>query len=147
MPGEAVDGEIESGRITRSLPYIRRESVRVLKEEYASIDEARREIRAGLAAFYSETYPEIAAEQADAIVRVGDVLDEIYSVNVFPSMNVGWGTYPDHIGHEASDGCFRCHDDEHATADGKVISQDCSTCHALLALEEEEPEILTLLTD
>jgi hypothetical protein len=42
-------------------------------------------------------------------------------------------------------GCFRCHDDEHRTADGQTISQDCSTCHSLLAVEEENPEILATL--
>ena len=62
-------------------------------------------------------------------------------------MNVTWGTYPNHIGHEASDGCFRCHDDEHATTDGESISQDCSVCHALLAIEEESPDILAVLDD
>ena len=60
-------------------------------------------------------------------------------------MNVSWGTYPNHNGHESSPGCFRCHNDEHATADGEVISQDCFTCHALLAMEEEAPEILETL--
>ena len=39
-------------------------------------------------------------------------------------------------------GCFRCHDDEHATDDGETISQDCDTCHSLLAMEEEDPAIL-----
>jgi len=60
-------------------------------------------------------------------------------------MKVGWGTYPRHIGHESSPGCFRCHDDTHATADGRTISQDCSLCHGLLAMQEENPEILQSL--
>ena len=60
-------------------------------------------------------------------------------------MNVTWGTYPNHIGHEQSPGCFRCHNDEHATADGEVISGDCDTCHALLAMEEERSEALESL--
>jgi hypothetical protein len=58
-------------------------------------------------------------------------------------MNVVWGTYPNHIGHEASPGCFRCHDEEHTTAEGETISQDCYTCHSLLAMEEEDPQILS----
>jgi hypothetical protein len=28
-----------------------------------------------------------------------------------------------------SPGCFRCHDDEHKSADGGVISQSCELCH------------------
>ena len=42
-------------------------------------------------------------------------------------------------------GCFRCHNDEHETADGEVISMDCDTCHTILAEEEEDPEILKTL--
>jgi hypothetical protein len=29
----------------------------------------------------------------------------------------------------AFQGCFRCHDDDHKSRDGKVIGQDCQTCH------------------
>ena len=61
-------------------------------------------------------------------------------------MNVKWGTYRNHIGHAADMsneiGCFRCHDEQHATKDGKTISQDCATCHSLLAQEERDPAIL-----
>jgi nitrate/TMAO reductase-like tetraheme cytochrome c subunit len=60
-------------------------------------------------------------------------------------MNITWGTYLSHLGHEDSPGCFRCHNDEHETEDGLVISQDCETCHTLLAMEEEDPEILQML--
>ena len=57
-------------------------------------------------------------------------------------MKVTWGTYPNHLGHTDSPGCFRCHDDQHATADGVTISQDCYTCHNPLAMEEENPAVL-----
>ena len=67
-------------------------------------------------------------------------------------MNIKWGTYVNHIGHtpdmSTEVGCFRCHDEEHKAADGKAISQDCATCHSLLAQEEKDPEILkTILGD
>jgi hypothetical protein len=39
--------------------------------------------------------------------------------------------YPDNIGHIDSPGCFRCHDDNHKSKDGKKISQDCDTCHKI----------------
>ena len=83
--------------------------------------------------------------QRGAVEQAAHVVGEIYASNVFPAMKVTWGTYPNHIGHENFPGCFRCHDDSHETAEGEVISQDCSTCHALLAMEEENPEILTTL--
>ena len=55
-------------------------------------------------------------------------------------MKTNWETHPNHIGHEESPGCWRCHDDELATADGKhVIPADCDNCHAFLV--EDSPEL------
>ena len=52
-----------------------------------------------------------------------------FTKNVFPKMKVTWGSYPNHIGHLDSPGCFRCHDDSHKTKDGRTIGQDCTLCH------------------
>ncbi len=69
----------------------------------------------------------------------------IHDRNIYPEMMISWGAYPNNIGHEAFPGCFRCHDDNHKSDSGKTISQDCSTCHELLAVSEENPEILKTL--
>jgi hypothetical protein len=55
-----------------------------------------------------------------------------YLRNVFPTMNVTWGAYPDNKGHVTSNGCFRCHDDSHVAKDGSKISADCEYCHKQL---------------
>jgi hypothetical protein len=57
-------------------------------------------------------------------------------------MKVTWGTYPNHLGHKETAGCFRCHDKKHKTADGDKISKDCDTCHTILAEDKENPAIL-----
>ena len=67
----------------------------------------------------------------------------IYNRNIFPDMNVTWGTYPINIGHTDFPGCFRCHDDGTTPQDGTKITQDCSACHNLLAMDEASPKILT----
>jgi hypothetical protein len=144
-PEEAIDLAIHSGRIDQSLPYIRREGFRALQQDFESHDEARQGIASAINAFYAEDYPERVEADNESIERSVRVLGDIYSTNVFPEMKVTWGTYPDHIGHQDFPGCFRCHDDEHATAEGETISQDCFTCHSLLAMEEENPEVLELL--
>jgi hypothetical protein len=46
-------------------------------------------------------------------------------------MKVGWGTYPDQMGHTTSMGCFRCHDEGHKTPDGLAIRQECELCHTI----------------
>lgn len=145
LPAQEIDSAMEQGRLPRDLPYMRREAERALEAEYASHEEARDGIRAAVANFYQETYPEVAAQRARDIEQAGETLGQLYAFNVFPEMNVGWGTYPNHLGHESFPGCFRCHDDEIATAEGDVVSQDCDTCHTVLAWEEEDPEILESL--
>jgi hypothetical protein len=57
-------------------------------------------------------------------------------------MKVTWGLYPNNVGHTDFPGCFRCHDDQHAAGE-KKISQDCNTCHQLLAMDEPAPKILS----
>ena len=141
-----VDRALEFGRITSDLPFVRREGLRLLQADYADADAAQTAIRDGLAAFYRDQYPEVARDRAADVEAAAAALWEAWSANVFPQMDVTWGTYPNHIGHEQTPGCFRCHDDEHSTAAGEVISQDCDTCHSLLAMEEEDPEILQTLS-
>jgi hypothetical protein len=143
--GNELDAAMDLGRIDPSLPYIRREGRKVLEQDYASHEEARAGIRSAITAFYNENYPDLAVSKAPEIDRAITAMGDIFAVNVFPVMQVGWNTYPNHIGHERSPGCFRCHNDEHTAADGSVISQDCDTCHSLLAMEETNPEILEML--
>jgi hypothetical protein len=145
LPEQEIDIAIQEDTISRSLPYVRREGLRLLRQDYASGEEAREAIASGLRAFYGESHPDVASAESALIAAAGEALGDIYTTNVFPSMNVTWGTYPDHIGHVSSPGCFRCHDDEHETEDGETISQDCYECHTLLAMEEEDPEILAEL--
>jgi hypothetical protein len=52
-------------------------------------------------------------------------------------MKVSWNTYPDHIGHFYTPGCFRCHGGKHRSAEGKVISKDCNLCHTVLSQKQE----------
>ena len=57
-------------------------------------------------------------------------------------MKVTWGTHPNNIGHMDYPGCFRCHDGDHVAKDGASITQDCSVCHNLLAVQEAKPKVL-----
>jgi hypothetical protein len=93
----------------------------------------------------------VYGERRAAVDAAGQALAGLYGRNVFPEMNVTWGTYPNHVGHQdypgyaATPGCFRCHDGEHTTADGRTITQDCEACHTILAQDESNPEILAKL--
>lgn len=145
-PEQALDEALSDGRLDPSLPWLRREGLEALTAQYDSHEAAREAIHQRLTGFYRSEVPEVAADRRQDILEAADGLADLYSQNVFPSMNIDWGTYPNHIGHEQSPGCFRCHNYTHATEDGsRVIEQDCFACHSLLAMEEEDPEILTQL--
>jgi hypothetical protein len=98
-----------------------------------------------LTGFYQQNYPDIYARRSQDVTQAGKAVLAIYNRNVFPDLKVTWGTYPNNLGHMDSPGCFRCHDGSHTSADGKIISQDCNTCHEPLATEEAAPEILKTL--
>ena len=140
MPGEELDRSLATGLISTDLPYIRREAERVLREEYPDRDTAKRQIAAELTSFYKDR----PADPAKVEQAVGAV-QKIYARNVFPALNLQWGTYAENIGHEYSPGCFRCHDEAHVSTEGKRISQDCTNCHHLLAVGEEKPAVLDQL--
>ena len=141
----AVDDAIAAGQIDRSLPYVRREGLRIIDAKYSSHEEARQRISEQLEQYYAENYPDIARQDADEIQGAAKALGDAYSVNVFPGMQVWWDTYPNHIGHDQSPGCFRCHNRKMRSEDRKHIPNDCDTCHVILAEKEENPKILSVL--
>jgi hypothetical protein len=145
QPDHALDGAIAEGRIQGGLPFIKKTALNLLKADYKDSDEAVRKISDGLAAFYNSKYPDVARQRGKEIQAAGTTISTIYSNNVFPDLKVAWGTYPNNLGHMDFPGCFRCHDDNHQTADKKTITQDCNTCHQSLAVEETSPEVLKTL--
>jgi formate-dependent nitrite reductase cytochrome c552 subunit len=144
-PDPAVDAAIAAGKVAADLPFIKKTGVELLKAAYASEEEAAQKIPAGVASFYKQKYPDIAGKRGSDLQAAGRELLAIYRRNVFPDLKVTWGTYPNNLGHTDDPGCFRCHDGGHVTADKKSITQDCNTCHQLLAVEEKSPEILKTL--
>jgi hypothetical protein len=145
MPVPELDLAIQDGRIDRRLPWIRREGLKALQGAYASHEEAREAIRTAVRGFYQQNYVDRVPEWGASIDAAANALGDIWCSNIFPNMKITWGTYPNHIGHEDSPGCFRCHSGELSSPDGRTIEQDCSTCHALLAMGEKDPEILKQL--
>ncbi len=146
-PDEALDRKLAEGQIPDDLPYIKRQALEAITVDYASTPEAREAIAVTLENWYQENYPDLVSRQPEHLEKAINGVFAAYSENVFPEMKVDWSTYVNHISHgpDFDIGCFRCHDDLHESPDGKTISADCNTCHNLLALEEENPEILETL--
>jgi hypothetical protein len=127
----AVDRAMARGEISQKLPFARREAVAAIKEVYPDQQVALDAIAARLRAFYREQYRDVYDRQRPEVERAVRAAQDLYRRNVFPSMKVGWGTYPNNVGHIAFPGCFRCHDESHKAADGSTIRQDCDMCHTI----------------
>lgn len=140
-----VDAVLDEAQIDRSLPFVKREAMKAITATYPSREAAREGIRAALSSFYEKQYPQVWAAKKDAVLAAARALEEAWGHNVWPQMNIRWGTYPSELGHEQTTGCWRCHDEKHATKDGRTITQDCDACHAVLADGEESPAILKQL--
>jgi len=143
MPESAVDRAMASGAIAASLPFAKKTGVEILKAAYKTEDEAASRIPAAFEAFYREKYPDTYASKRKDIEHSARGVLAVFNRNIFPEMNVTWGAYPNNVGHTEFPGCFRCHDDQHVSPDGAKVSQDCGSCHNLLAMEEAAPKILT----
>jgi len=143
LPDRAVDRAMGLGRISPTLPFIKKKAVELLTAKYSSNDEAAQVIPATLAGFYQQSDPAISSRRSVDIGNAGREIADIYNRNVFPDLKVTWGTYPNNLGHTDFPGCFRCHDGSHSTSDKKItITQDCNTCHEPLAIEEATPGVL-----
>jgi hypothetical protein len=140
-----VDAALTAGRIDAGLPFVKREALKAMTARYPDRAAAAQGIQAALSAFYEKEYPAVWSAKKEAVVAAAGVLAEAWGRNVWPEMNIGWGSYVSELGHQDTTGCWRCHDEKHASKDGKSITQDCDTCHAVLADSEESPPILKQL--
>mgnify|MGYP001602916610 CR=1 FL=1 len=135
-PDRAVDDALLAGRIDRSLPFIKRQAVEVLSKTYSSAKAAWEGIATGLDAFYFTKYPALYPRKREAIKAAIAEVQRLHETNTFPEMKVDWRTHPNNIGHFYFPGCFRCHDGQRVSREGKAIRKECEICHTILGQEE-----------
>ncbi|MHB8891710.1 MAG: NapC/NirT family cytochrome c [Candidatus Limnocylindrales bacterium] len=132
-PRTEVDYRLATGKIDPTLPFIKRESMRMLWAGYPDV--ATADVAAdGLISFYEQNYPTVARSKAAQISSAVEQLKVLYRLTATPEMKVSAKTYPDNLGHMDFPGCFRCHDGGHyLVKDGVVTRQaipsTCDTCH------------------
>jgi hypothetical protein len=143
LPERALDNAMAAGEVVYNLPGLRPKALEAMKATYSSHAEAEVALPSALIDYYQSEHPDIFQAREQEVRRSAQAVLAIYKRNVFPAMNLTWGTYPNNIGHTDFPGCFRCHSNEHTSAKGNTILQDCSSCHELLAIEEPSPAILT----
>ncbi len=132
-PRTGLDYDLSIDAIDSSLPYIKREGMRILWASYP--DEAAADAAAdALASFYAMNYPDVAKTKANQIDQAIGQIKDLYRLTATPEMKVTAKTYPDNLGHLDFPGCFRCHDGGHflvvnGVATNKTIPSTCDTCH------------------
>jgi len=135
-PDRAVDELIAAGKVDPSLPFLKQNAVTVLSKEYPDTVKAKDTIAAELISTYRTKYPETFNQNQAQIKQAVAEVQRVYETNYFPEMKIDWKTHPNNIGHFYYPGCFRCHDGQHVSKDGKVISRDCNVCHTILDQSE-----------
>jgi hypothetical protein len=125
-PNDSVDRAMALGKIDPSIPWIKSNVVAAVIAPYATESEALEKIAATLKGKYPNE---------PKIENVIAATHAIFKTNFFPEMKADWRAYPDHIGHKEWAGCFRCHDGNHKSADGKktISANNCNLCHTILA--------------
>ncbi|MEI6563144.1 MAG: NapC/NirT family cytochrome c [bacterium] len=123
-PNELLDMALSAGRVDSSIPSIKSQAAKLLAAPFKTEAEALTAIDHELRAKHP------GDPRIDPVIKE---IQSLYSANFFPEMKVRWDEYPNHIGHKITPGCFRCHDGQHVSDSGKRISQDCKTCHTILA--------------
>jgi len=132
-PDVAIDQSFAAGRLDVTLPYLKREAAAAITQNYTTTDQALKSIASRFDNFYRQSYPEIYQSKRSSVQNAISETQRIFQTYFFPEMNTNWQTHPNNIGHLYSSGCFRCHDGEHVSKDGKVIRNDCNICHSVLS--------------
>ncbi len=130
-PDVLMNQALEDDLISPSIPMIKGKGVEVLAKEYKDKTEAFKNIETSLTHYYATKQTEYYSTHQVEVKKAIEAIKVMYENNFFPLMKARWDAYPDNVGHMISDGCFRCHDDEHKTKTGGNISRDCKICHII----------------
>jgi hypothetical protein len=131
-PNDLMNEALIQKQIDSTIPDIKSKSMELLSGHYETENQALLEIPQRLNQYYQKKYPDYFKDHQTEIITVGQVLTAIFRNNFFPEMKARWDAYPENIGHWISPGCFRCHDGEHKSTQGQIITRDCKSCHTIL---------------
>jgi nitrate/TMAO reductase-like tetraheme cytochrome c subunit len=131
-PAKAVDDALAANKLDVSLPFMKLKAVEVLSRQYNTTDEAVGSIASGLDEYYRTNHAGLYSAKKDSIDNAVKEVQRIYQTYFFPEMKTDWQSHADNIGHYYAQGCFRCHDGQHFSREGKVIRNECGICHTTI---------------
>lgn len=131
-PNQAVDQSFAASKLDPSLPFLKAKAVEVLAKPYDTNQEAVSTIASDIQTYYRTEHAGIYSQKTQAINNAVAEIQRIYQTYFFPEMKTDWKAHINNIGHYNAQGCFRCHDGQHFSREGKVIRNDCSICHTTI---------------
>ncbi len=138
-PDDAVDQRMQRGFYNLNLPFLKERVLGAIINEYPSVERAMVGIENHIRGYYRRDYSDDYSGWSESIDEAVAVTQAIYHRNIHPGMDVVWGSYPNHLGHRNSRGCFRCHNTNMVEESGERISMECTLCHSILAYESDVP--------
>jgi hypothetical protein len=138
-PDVAIDNRIAEGLISRNLPFIKREAVSAITRSYPTKEAGLEGIANQLTNFYRINYGKQMGSFLVDLDQAIETCQIVYDKNIHQNMNVTWGVYPNNLGHQQGDGCFRCHNPNMVDENEQAISDDCTLCHSILANDSDHP--------
>ena len=140
-PEQAVDEAMRTGRIDRGLPGAKSRAILLITasekvngkdaERAAAIDKMLAESAAKAA-----TPPELKPKEE----LFNKAMRQILLNATFEEKGFSWKSFANHLGHNDTPGCFRCHDGKHYNEKGEAIRLQCTLCHNLPKVVRENGE-------
>jgi len=143
-PEVSLDSSFTAHRLDISMPFLKQQAVAALTGKYDTTSAAMQGIANTIGDFYATKYPGLVQTKQPEIHGAIDEVQRIYKLTFFPEMKLDWRTHPNNIGHFYFNGCFRCHDGDHVSADGQVIRKDCNLCHTVVEEQEKAVNVAAL---
>jgi len=131
-PPSYFDKAMLTNEVSRDIPYIKRTAMEILRNSFSDRDTAMMQIKEGISNYYKTDFSDFYENNQPKIDQSIASLQNAFSRNTFPGMKVTYDVYPDHIGHLEVEGCFRCHNDNFTSENGRKITRDCNLCHTII---------------
>jgi hypothetical protein len=154
-PEDLADEALAAGDLNPRFPYVKQRVVELLNRKFQDAAEAQRLVDEAWQQ-YRNDFPDLAEKYPDDWRRGEEFLEErqeelatLMLRNQFLAAEVSWRSFPDHLGHRNSPGCFRCHSGRHVSEDGRMITVKCTACHGIPIVTQRDriPGQILDLTD
>jgi hypothetical protein len=140
-PADVLDDALASGRIDRSLPSAKARGMALIDaagDLTGTLDERAARVDKLVADSIAKagTKPDDKAKEQAFAKTMKDILLTT-SVSGHNGQVFTWKSFPNHAGHKDFPGCFRCHDGKHFNEKGEAIRLQCTLCHELPQVKQE----------